>query len=137
MQLHYLISGRIVRLAPVIEILSSLTLLISLSASLSPFLSLCFSFSLSPFLSLCFSFSLSLSFTLTVSLTLSLSLSHTLSLSLFLTLSITHAHSFPHSLLFFLTLSAVCYLVLDEADRMLDDGFEPAIRQVRHQNNMF
>ena len=109
MQLHYLISGRIVRVAQVIEILSSLTLLISLSASLSPFLSLCFSFSLS------------LSFTLLSSLTL----------------SITHAHSFPHSLLFFLTLSAVCYLVLDEADRMLDDGFEPAIRQVRHQNNMF
>ena len=119
MQLHYLISEKIVRLAPVIEILSSLTLLISLSASLSPFLSLCFSFYLSPFLTY----------------SLSLPLSHTL--SLFLTLSITHAHSFPHSLLFFLTLSAVCYLVLDEADRMLDDGFEPAIRQVRHQNNMF
>jgi superfamily II DNA/RNA helicase len=29
-----------------------------------------------------------------------------------------------------LVLSSVCYLVLDEADRMLDDGFEPAIRQI-------
>ena len=29
-----------------------------------------------------------------------------------------------------LSLSAVCYLVLDEADRMLDDGFEPVIRQI-------
>ena len=33
-----------------------------------------------------------------------------------------------HTLLF--GIAAVCYLVLDEADRMLDDGFEPAIRQV-------
>eukprot|EP01038_Epipyxis_sp_PR26KG_P009905 gene9905-13325_t len=29
-----------------------------------------------------------------------------------------------------LTLSAVCYLVLDEADRMLDDGFEPEVRKI-------
>eukprot|EP01041_Mallomonas_annulata_P006210 gene6209-12579_t len=28
------------------------------------------------------------------------------------------------------SLSAVRYLVLDEADRMLDDGFEPAIRKI-------
>jgi ATP-dependent RNA helicase DBP3 len=32
-----------------------------------------------------------------------------------------------------LSLSAVCYLVLDEADRMLDDGFEPVIRQILAQ----
>lgn len=29
-----------------------------------------------------------------------------------------------------LSLSDVCYMVLDEADRMLDDGFEPAIRRI-------
>ena len=29
-----------------------------------------------------------------------------------------------------LTLSKVCYLVLDEADRMLDEGFEPIIRKI-------
>lgn len=29
-----------------------------------------------------------------------------------------------------LSLSQVCYLVLDEADRMLDEGFEPVIRQI-------
>jgi ATP-dependent RNA helicase DBP3 len=29
-----------------------------------------------------------------------------------------------------LSLSSVCYLVLDEADRMLDEGFEPIIRKI-------
>ena len=102
MQLHYLISGRIVRVARVIEILSSLTLLISISASLSPFLSQCFSFSLS------------LSFTLTVSLTLSLSLSHTHSLSFLLSLSHTHTLSLTlyYSFLLYQLYVILCWMRL-------------------------
>lgn len=110
-------------------------LLFSHTFNVCSFLLIFYSSILLRFLSTCFCHSFFLS--LISSTKCSFSLFHD-SISTSLHFNSHHHHNIPpsnqtplsqhYTRLFGIT--AVCYLVLDEADRMLDDGFEPAIRQV-------